>query len=130
MECRDEIQSDHSHQHTGDSASGTLQTRDQAEGTRDPDFRQRYETEVEKTNSQNDSVPRGNTEQPPLHRDLTRLYRFIDRFLNQRIVDDAEAEENEEKIEDAAGAVLVSVQLIDLLTHFIRPDIAVDATGH
>ena len=56
MKCRNEIQADQSHEHTGYSASRALKSRDELKGARDSNIRERHEYIISNSQNQKNGV--------------------------------------------------------------------------
>ena len=129
MKCRNEIQADQSHEHTGYSASRALKSCDKLKGARDSDIRERHEYIISNSQNQKNDVTADDLAKPIFHARSVVCQFFVDGVLNQRVCDDLKAEGFQYDINDAAVGSLSVVDLIDLLTHLICPDKAVNTAG-
>ena len=129
MKCRDEIQADQRHEHTGDTAPRALKSRDELKEAGDSDIRERHEDIISNSQNQKNDVAADDLAKSFFHVGSVSFQIFVDGVLNQRECDDLKAESFQHEINDAAVGILSVVDLIDLLTHLIRPDIAVNAAG-
>ena len=63
LKRRRDIQTDKRHQHTRNAAAGALKARDQTNGTRDPDIRERNEYVIRKPHEKQDPVTSDHADQ-------------------------------------------------------------------
>lgn len=107
MECRDEVQTDERHEHTGDSAAGALESCYQQKDARNADVREGYEYIICDPDDQNNRVSPKNCTKTGFHA-LIVGQGFVDGVLDQRVGDDIETQSRHDDIDNAAGAVFRS----------------------